>query len=63
MSEKTKQKISNSNKGHILSEETKRKISEAALGKKRGPQSEEWKQKRIEARKKFYENRRREEQN
>ena len=36
-------KMSENNKGKILSEETKMKISESQIGKKRGPMSEETK--------------------
>lgn len=45
--------------GHIITEETKQKISEAKLGRKYGPQSEEHKRKRVESRRLFYENKRR----
>ena len=45
-------RISEAQKGRIFSEETKRKMSEAAKGRKRGPHSEESKRKMSEAAKK-----------
>ena len=40
-----KQKISRSERGKIISEETRKKISKARMGKKRPPFSKEWRDK------------------
>ena len=50
-SEETKAKMSAAQKGRELTEEHRRKISEAQLGKKRGPRSEETKRKISETNK------------
>ena len=42
-SEETRRRISESNKGHITTRETRKKLSEAGKGKKHGPMSEEHK--------------------
>lgn len=48
LSEETKKKISEANKGKHLSEETKKKLSDVHKGK---PKSEEWKRKMSESQK------------
>lgn len=57
VSDETRQKLSNLQKGRTRSEETKKKISEARLKLgKTGPQSEETKKKKSEAVKAHWEN-------
>lgn len=60
LTDEAKEKIRQSKLGKPRSEATKLKISRTMMGMKRGPQSEEHKQKNVASRKIFYDNKHKE---